>query len=148
MDERKGLLDVRKKARQAIDEFFKNEQKNKGEAWGVYGKDYGKYSDTFGLPRETLPDFIESVRGRHTPYGLDLLSGTEMLSSLGIGGIAVGLTDARDEEQKEKDKNVRSQLTYDLLDERKQAWRAIRRGMVFHHIPAFDLITQRGIMGL
>ncbi len=147
MDERNSILAVRKEQRQSIDEFFRDETANKEEAWGVYGKDFGQYSETFGLSQKILPDFIESVRRRHTPFGLDLLSGTEMLESLKIGGIAVGLTDARSEEQKGKDKNVRWQLTYDLLDERKLAWRAVRRTMLFHHIPAFDLITQRGILG-
>ena len=88
-----------------------------------------------------------SVHRRHAPYGLDLLSGTQTLASLDIGGIAVGLADARSQEQKESDENIRWQLTYDLLHERKLAWRAIRRTMVFHDIPAFDLITQRGITG-
>lgn len=141
LDEKTSIFDTLRQRKKAIDDYFERESKVKAEAWGVYGADHERYAAFFGLPTETLPTFIESVRKKHVPFGLDLLSGTEMLASLKIGGIAVGLTDARSQEQKIEDENTRWQLDYDLLHERKLAWRAIRRTMVFHHIPAFDLIA-------
>lgn len=148
MDERKTLTTVREKTRQTIADYTRDERKHKERLWSSYGSDYQNYSNTFGFPPKTLPDFVESVRSKHNPFGLDLLSGTEMLSSLDIGGIAVGLADARSKEQISKDADKRWLITGDLLHERKQVWRSIKQEMALHHIPIFDLITQRGVMGM
>ncbi|MBI2310552.1 hypothetical protein HYU90_01840 [Candidatus Collierbacteria bacterium] len=141
------LLDLRTLQQRVVDKFRSSERQKRDAAWGIYGDDYHDYSQTFEIPDDTLPNFIEVVRKKHAPCGLDLFSGTEMLSSLRIKGIAVGLNDIRSSDQKLKDKSTRWMVTGDLQRERKEVWDNIREQMKLSQIPSFDLITQRGIMG-
>ena len=127
--------------------YRKKEKDRKKDAWGIHGSDYRDYQRVFELSGNTLPDFVKERSKLHQVNGLDLLSSTEMLYSLGIGGIAVGLTDPRTIKQKILDHSKRWIVAGDLLHERKQIWKAIRRQMRLSDIPSFDLITQRGLHG-
>lgn len=126
---------------------MKRERRAKGDAWGMHGRDYGDYQRSFGLAGNTLSDFVKERSRLHQVNGLDLLSSTDMLNSLGISGVAVGLTDPRDIKQKVRDHSKRWIIAGDLLHQRKQTWAAICRRMRLSGIPSFDLITQRGVFG-
>lgn len=96
-----------------------------------------------------IKDFVEKRKLQKSHiYGLDLLSSTSALQSLDIDGLAVGLGDPRDQEEKEMDEGRRSIVTTNLLTEKKRSWKLIEEMMSKMEISSFDLILQRGVGGL
>lgn len=127
-----------------------SEEANKPEApWGVYRSDYVEYCQYFGINPIEIKDFVEKRKLQNTSvYGLDLLSSTTALQSLDINGIAVGLGDPRNEDEKKLDEDKRSIVTTNLLTEKKKSWKLIEEMMSKMKIESFDLILQRGVGGL
>lgn len=119
------------------------------DPWGVYRSDHVEYCQYFGINPMEIKDFIEKrkLQKSHV-YGLDLLSSTTALQSLDINGIAVGLGDPRDEDEKKLDEDKRSIVTTNLLTEKKKSWKLIEDMMSKMKITSFDLILQRGVGGL
>lgn len=117
--------------------------------WGVYRSDHVEYCQYFGINPMEIKDFVEKRKLQKSHiYGLDLLSSTSALQSLDIDGLAVGLGDPRDQEEKEMDEGRRSIVTTNLLTEKKRSWKLIEEMMSKMEISSFDLILQRGVGGL
>lgn len=118
-------------------------------AWSVFGSSYKDYCDYFRVSPSLFESFIEDKRkSGHEPFALDLLASTTALRSLGVSGIAVGLTDPRNPIEKSADRGKREVLAIDLYHDRKTAWKVIEDKLLKSGRDSFDLIMQRGIAGL
>lgn len=132
-----------------IKKFRTEENLKPNKPWGVCRSDYVEYCQYLNFDTKILENKVAEIRRRkQTVLGLDLLASTTALESLEIGGIAVGLGDPRDQEEKEMDEGRRSIVTTNLLTEKKRSWKLIEEMMSKMEISSFDLILQRGVGGL
>jgi len=139
-------LNAIRQAKEAAD--FKNDAHNKG--WGIYGSDNVYYAYTFGLPYDFFKSRVDTTKyatGR-MPCGLDVMSNTAFLRSLGIEGIAIGFTKDEAEVRAEEPYN-RHLIAGDILADRKKIWTEVDTMMTtYNFINGFDFITLRGAGGL
>lgn len=133
---------------QAIRIKSEEETNKPDKPWDSYrsnAKDYCRY---IGVDEDFLGRFVSSrQKTGNRIYALDLLANTHALRDLDVDGIAVGLTDTRDQSEKNIDAGKRTILALNLL-QKKHAWHKIHQYMVNNGHQGFDLIIQRGVAGL
>jgi len=108
----------RKENKKAAKQEREVPQKIKGKfLWGVYKSEHSAYEPRHHLRHGFLKDFVEERKKRFGKvFGLDLMSDTAALRSLGIGGIAVGLADVRTKDEISKDTaGSRAMVSEDVL---------------------------------